>query len=99
YPSDGLQFHALLSEGGPSLSALVGGRLRTITPEKAPAWKPGHIAPQAFQAQPGVVIALDDQGDFEKDQVFSAGAWVKAPRNNQTGAVIARMDDAAGYRG
>jgi hypothetical protein len=38
-------------------------------------------------------------GDFEKNQGFSCGAWVKLPKGGMTGAVVARMDDKAGHRG
>ncbi len=40
-----------------------------------------------------------DSGDFEKDQPFSFGAWVKLPREGMTGSAIARMDNNHGYRG
>ena len=38
-------------------------------------------------------------GDFEKNQPFSYGAWLKLPRKNMNGAAFARMDDAPGFRG
>lgn len=40
-----------------------------------------------------------DAGDFEKDQAFSFGAWVKLPKEGAGGAIIARMDDGREYRG
>jgi Protein of unknown function (DUF1553)/Protein of unknown function (DUF1549)/Concanavalin A-like lectin/glucanases superfamily/Planctomycete cytochrome C len=40
-----------------------------------------------------------DSGDFEKDQAFSFGAWVKVPKPGMTGSAIARMDNTNGYRG
>jgi len=38
-------------------------------------------------------------GDFPKDHAFSFGAWVKVPRSEMTGAVMARMNNAHGYQG
>ena len=38
-------------------------------------------------------------GDFEADQAFSYAAWVKLPANDGSGAILARMDDGANYRG
>jgi hypothetical protein len=40
-----------------------------------------------------------DSGDFEKDQAFSFGAWVKLPKPGMTGSAIARMDNTHNYRG
>ena len=41
-----------------------------------------------------------DVGDLEKDDAFSYGCRFKSPKNfNGTGAILARMDDTAGYRG
>ena len=40
-----------------------------------------------------------DSGDFEKDQAFSFGAWIKLPKSGMTGSAIARMDNPHGYRG
>lgn len=39
-------------------------------------------------------------GDFEKDQAFAYGCWVKFPKDFKgSGAIMARMDDQADYRG
>jgi mono/diheme cytochrome c family protein len=51
-------------------------------------------------AAPTPIPALVDAaaGDFEKDQGFAVAVWVKlAP--NQTGSIVARMDDQHDYRG
>ena len=42
---------------------------------------------------------MPDAGDFESDRRFSIGIWVKLGRRKQTGAIVARMDDKADYRG
>jgi hypothetical protein len=38
-------------------------------------------------------------GDFEKNHAFSFGAWVKVPKPDLTGSLIARMDDRDNYLG
>ena len=99
-PSDGLRLHAGLSEGsGNTINVTVGGQVRPVSLASEIAWKPGRIAAQAYNSQPGCTIELPDAGDFEKDQAFSFGAWVNAAKIDQSGAIMARMDDANGYRG
>ena len=44
-------------------------------------------------------IELADVGDFEKDQAFSYGTWVKPSRANLGGALLSRMDEGDDYRG
>ncbi len=99
-PSDKLQFHALLNEGGKdTVTALVNGRLRSLRSAKSLAWQPGHVAAQAFASQIGVPLEVEDAGDFEKDQGFSYGTWVKLTKRAQFGSLLARMDDKHDYRG
>jgi hypothetical protein len=42
---------------------------------------------------------VPEAGDFDKDQGFSFGAWVKLPKADAGGALLARMDDQNMYRG
>jgi mono/diheme cytochrome c family protein len=51
----------------------------------------GNSARQPFESL--------DAGDFEKDQPFSFGAWVKLPKEGATGSVVARMDNEHEHRG
>jgi hypothetical protein len=48
---------------------------------------------------PGPALELAEAGDFEKNQGFSYGAWVRPANGGQTGAILARMDDLHDYRG
>ena len=43
-------------------------------------------------------VDFGNVADFERDQQFSYGGWVK-PKGNANGAILARMDDANAYRG
>jgi hypothetical protein len=98
-PFEVLKFHALLGEGGDATTVAVDGQLRQVALGKPLTWQPGHVAAQALQARPEAVIAIDDVGDFDRDQSFSYGAWVKLTHDGQHGAICARMDDLHDYRG
>jgi mono/diheme cytochrome c family protein len=99
-PSMGLRFHARLGEGsGNTLHLDVDGKARAVTLPAGIGWDAGQVAGKAFKAQPGGVVSLPDVGDFEKDQGFSYGAWVRLPANTTFGAICARMDDKNDFRG
>jgi hypothetical protein len=99
-PREGLKLHMLLNEGGPNaVTALVDGQLRSLMSAKPLAWQPGHVAPQAFVSQIGVPLEIEDAGDFDKNQAFSFGTWVKLTKRAQFGSIMARMDDKHDYRG
>jgi hypothetical protein len=99
-PTDALRLHAKLSEGtGKEVQLTVDSKVRSVTLESGFEWTQGKIAPKAFALRPGDTIEVAEAGDFEKDQGFSCGAWVRIPRRGQVGAVLARMDNANGHRG
>jgi hypothetical protein len=99
-PSDQLHLHAAFDEGkGDEVRIRIN---RDTTPVKLQGgfgWAAGQVADKALRFAPNVNLSLPTVGDFEKDQPFSYGAWVFVPRGNVTGAVFARMDEAAGFRG
>jgi len=49
--------------------------------------------------RPRPVFESRDVGDFEKDQPFSFGAWVKLPKEGAGGAIVGRMDDGKNFQG
>ncbi|AMV38059.1 DUF1553 domain-containing protein [Planctomyces sp. SH-PL62] len=55
--------------------------------------------PDRGEGSPQVAFESTAIGDFEKDQAFSFGAWIKLPKAGATGSVLARMDDPHGHRG
>jgi hypothetical protein len=64
-----------------------------------PGWNPdGKFGPAAAITQPTSFL-IGDAGDWEFDQAFSYGAWIKPTDRNSTGAIIARMDTANRFRG
>ncbi|HEX7446608.1 MAG TPA: DUF1553 domain-containing protein [Pirellulales bacterium] len=99
-PTEGLRFSAPLSGGTENtLPATVDGQPRSVATSAQITWQPGHVAAQALQSKPGVVVEVPDVGDLEKDQAFSYGAWIKPAKADVGGAVVARMDDQNGFRG
>ena len=98
-PTEALRLHAKLSEGeGKKVSVDVDGKARSL-PADGAEWTAGKIAAKALTLRPGTNLELKDVGDFEKDQGFSCGMWVKIPKRGQVGALVARMDNGNAFRG
>ncbi|HYT92992.1 MAG TPA: DUF1553 domain-containing protein, partial [Gemmataceae bacterium] len=99
-PTAGLQLHAPLTEGsGKTIRLAVDGKPRSVKLESGFGWTADKVKPKAFALEAGGTIEVADAGDFEKDQGFSVGAWVRIPRRGMKGAVVARMDNANSSRG
>ncbi len=87
----------------PADMALIGDysgkALRAQTGEPV-SWEEGGKFGMAPRFTTNTAASFDDStiGDFEKDQSFSYGCWVKTPKEGG-GALFSRMDDADGYRG
>ncbi len=74
---------ALIPSAGLKLRCALDDRDATAVPKRAP----------------GAALELADAGDFERDQSFSIGAWVRPAKGEQSGAILARMDDQHEFRG
>jgi hypothetical protein len=100
-PTEKLKLHAKLNEGqGRSIDFTIDGKPRSVNVRDGFLWVGGKDAPQAFTLQAlGGSLELADVGDFEKDQGFSASAWVKLPRQGSGGAIAARMEPGPKHRG
>ncbi len=99
-PQTGLQFHLPLDEGqGDQLAYRLNNEPGTVKLTKPVEWKPGQTGAQAIHLQQGGPAEFATVGDFDKDQSFSCGAWIRIPANDGSGAVFARMDDGNDYRG
>jgi hypothetical protein len=60
----------------------------------------GDWEAKAHAGEPLEALEVADAGNFESDQAFSYGAWIKLAKAGATGAIVARMDDRdGGYRG
>ena len=99
-PTDGLTFHAPLTDGpSDKLAVTIAGQAESLSLPASLASADGHVAPSAYQVAQDVTIEVHEAGDFEKDQGFSFGAWVKLAKADAGGALLARMDDQSGHRG
>ena len=95
-PTEGLTFVAPLKEStAPSVTVLVDGSARVLPLGSAPE---GVIGDYAFVTSKENVPTVPDAGDFERDQAFSAGMWIKLG-DDRSGSAIARMDEDEGFRG
>lgn len=98
-PTGGLQAHVPLNEGTGNDVANLCGTSVAVAATGPIVWTPGGKLGPAPLLQPGGTFELGNIGDFEAAQPFSYGAWIKAGRNGVFGAILARMDEKAGYRG
>jgi hypothetical protein len=100
-PADGLRLQARLDEGqGEQFTISVDGKPRTLTVKDGYTWAAGKLAAKsAVVKQAGPALEFADAGDFDKNQPFAIGAWVKTPRRGNVGAIAARMDNGPVHRG
>jgi hypothetical protein len=98
-PTRDMQLLAPLSEGsGDVTHAMVNGQSRDVVLAPQARWAPAELTPMAMETQQGVAPTVADVGDFDSQTPYSCAVWAKLP-NNATGAIVARMDRAGGYRG
>lgn len=98
-PEAGLVFRAALDEGeGSEVLAQVAGERRKFDGSTNTMWKEGVIAAKAWFVPKAGTLEFPGAGDFERDQKFSAAAWVK-PGKDKNGSVFARMTESQEHRG
>ena len=102
-PQQGLVLHLPMNEGsGDEVSGTADGPI-TISATAPVKWRPnGKLGPSVL-LKTASTFTVGDYGDFEKDQQFSYGAWVKttkkAANSGVNAGILARMDVSNGYRG
>lgn len=97
-PSDGLVAHVLLNEGKGNEVSSSCGLTQTYKAVGPVNWAPGGKLGPAPSIEKGSTFEIGNAGDFEKNQSFSYGAWIKPAKGN-TGGILARMDEGNAYRG
>ena len=97
-PSDGLVAHVPLNEGKGNEVASSCGDTQTFKAVGPVNWAPGGKLGPAPLIEKGSTFDIGKVGDFEKNQAFSYGAWIK-PAKDVSGGIIARMDEGNAYRG
>lgn len=99
-PTNALQFHASLSEEEDNeVQFTVKGETRTVALAEGAVWQDGHVAAKALQRRPGDALVATDAGDFDRNQAFSYGAWIKPTKKEATGAIVSRMEDRPALQG
>jgi hypothetical protein len=98
-PSAGLHFAAPLSDDATTIGFKVNDQPREAALPSTAEWREGKTKPNAVYLNQGAILEVSDAGDFEGDQPFSVAAWVKLPANDGSASILARMDEANGYRG
>jgi hypothetical protein len=99
-PNNELRLHAALNEGeGNEVQVSVDGKPQAAKAEKEIGWMPGHVGDKAFKTQDGGMVQVADTCDFDREQAFSYGVWVKGVKKDTGGALVAHMDDKDHSRG
>ena len=102
-PSDGLITNLPLNEGQGNTvgEAIASDRAtkRTFSASGQVNWIDGGKLGPAPVIEHETTFDLGLLGDFDRDQPFSAGCWIKPSGNNRNAAILARMDDSVTYRG
>ncbi len=98
-PTAGLALNARLNEGnGNDVKAQVPATT-SLRAKGDLKWDPSGRLGASPVFSNGHTIELGDVGDWELDQSFSYGAWVRVGNAGGSSAIIARMDESANYRG
>ncbi len=99
-PVEQLIFDAPLNEGdGKVVHVTMAGNPRELSVENGFTWAEGRHGKKVFSLEAGQTLEAVEVGDFEGDQGFSCSAWVRLPKENMVGSIVARMDNTSGHRG
>jgi hypothetical protein len=91
--------HLPLAEGVGSKSAVtLVGKQADVPLADTASWQAGADGRPALLLG-GRALELATSGDFEHDQPFTVSFWIRVPANDSSYAVVARMDEAAAFRG
>ena len=99
-PSDQLVFHAPLDHlEGPTISAVAGGSSLLSVPTKHELkWVAnGKLGPAPLLDE--TYVFFKDVGDFQLDQPFSGGLWIRASAKHQNGRLLSRMQSGGKRHG
>jgi cytochrome c553 len=97
-PTDGLVFHAPLTEGKGKVELFFNQTKRAVDLKGTWIADRGG-AGKALQLANNSQLALKDVGDFDHPNGFSFGTWIRPTAPNLGGAVFARMDEGNDFRG
>ena len=98
-PVEGIVVHVPLHEGTGNAVANARNSSESFKASGEVTWIPDGKLGAAPVMKLGSTFDLGMLGDFEKDQSFSYGAWIKGGSDGVSGGIIARMDEQDDYRG
>ncbi|MGB1261083.1 MAG: DUF1549 domain-containing protein, partial [Akkermansiaceae bacterium] len=93
-PTPGLVIDLPLSTQANGLTEASGKKHTSLKPL---TWVPSNQN-QAVQLTGGNAVNLGNSADFERDQAFSYGAWIKLPHGG-SGGIIAKMNAPSTHQG
>jgi mono/diheme cytochrome c family protein len=97
--NDTLDVHLPLLGSDPrNIDWIAAGQKQSVALESDAAFAPGHLSDSAWQVK-NEIYPTFQAGDIERDQSLTISMWVKLAADNQGGALLARMDDGADFRG
>ncbi len=101
-PTENLIVHMPLDEGQGSICSAElpkeNAKLRVQAAGEL-QWRDTGAGRHAPVIHSGSTFELGELGDFERDQAFSYGAWVRPADSTMSGSILARMDEQAKHRG
>ncbi|MCA9082221.1 MAG: DUF1549 domain-containing protein, partial [Planctomycetaceae bacterium] len=96
---EGLLVHLPLNEGaGKEVASALDSTIK-VTADGELNWVAEGKTGPAPVIKPGSTFNLGEAGDFELNQPFSYGVWIKPANNSSQGGILARMDEQAQHRG
>ncbi|QDS98303.1 DUF1553 domain-containing protein [Adhaeretor mobilis] len=102
-PSDGLAVQVPLDEGSGTEVRVDASTVSKVKFSGPVEWHDDGALGPAPVFRTGSTLNVGNYGDFEKNQAFSYGAWVKTTKQGgnvgATGAILARMDQDKDHRG
>jgi Protein of unknown function (DUF1553)/Protein of unknown function (DUF1549)/Concanavalin A-like lectin/glucanases superfamily/Planctomycete cytochrome C len=92
-------FHLPLGESTDGAHYAYNGQSLKLAWTGKPTFIDGYVADKALKTSPETTLAFEHVGDFDAQQPFSVSAWIKIAGGNNSGAILARMDDSQDFRG
>ncbi|HYG77712.1 MAG TPA: DUF1553 domain-containing protein [Planctomycetota bacterium] len=89
-----------VEQNGDQVDGIANGATITVKSSQKIAWADGKSGKAPIIADKAPLTVPGEAGNFERDQAFSYGCWVRLPKDFKgSAAIMARMDDQADFRG
>ena len=98
-PAEDLHLYAALIEGaGQEVRIRIDDEERCLELTGEEPWQPGPFGGKAARL-PAATAEVAGAGDFDREQPFTAAAWIKLAEESGRGAIVARMNRDQDFRG